>query len=82
MLICIMCHLSRSESDHGKCGIKLKLSTVDVHLRVVVVVSLVAMAMGAKNYTEIEESGHFLNMCDTYVQLTPNQHTSGHQYGY
>ena len=49
MLICITCHIIRSVSDHGKFGIKLKLSTVGVHSRVDLVVSMFAMAMGATN---------------------------------
>ena len=34
MLVCIMCHLLRSVSDHDKCGIKLKFSTVGVKVAV------------------------------------------------
>ena len=43
-----MSHLIRSVSDHGKCGIKLKVPTMEVHSCVVVVLSDVAMATGAK----------------------------------
>ena len=46
MLICIMFHFFRPVSDHGKYGIKLKLSTVGVHL---CIVSVVATAIGDKN---------------------------------
>ena len=49
MLICIMCHFFRSVSDHGKCGVILKLLTVGVHSCVVLVVSVVAMATVTKN---------------------------------
>ena len=44
-----MSHFIRSESDHGKCGIILKLPTVGVHLCVFWQFSVVAMATGAKN---------------------------------
>ena len=67
-----MCHFFRSGSDHGKCGVKLKLSTVGVHSCVFLVVSLVAMPTGAENYSKTEVK----------VRFTSNQHTSGHQYGY
>ena len=60
MLICIMYHFFRSMSDHDICGIKLKLSTVGVHSCAVLVVSVVAMATGAKNKSKTEENGHFL----------------------
>ena len=49
MLICIMCHFFRSMSDDAKCGTILNLSTIGVHSCVVLVVSLFAMAKGAKN---------------------------------
>ena len=49
MLICIMSHIIRSVSDHGKYGNILKLSTVGVHSCVDLVVSVVAMATGATN---------------------------------
>ena len=48
MLICIMCHFFRSESDHDECGINLKLPTVWVHSCVVLLVLVVAMATGTK----------------------------------
>ena len=49
MLVCKMCQFSRSVSDHGIFGIKLNLSPVEFHSYVVLLVSLVAMTMGAKN---------------------------------
>ena len=49
-----MCHFLRSVSDHDKCGVKLKLSTMGV-----LVVSLVTMATGAKNKTKTEEKWSF-----------------------
>ena len=52
-----------------------------VHQCVVIVVSVVAMATGAKNYSKTEENGHFCHFRDTKVRSTPNQHTSWHQYG-
>ena len=44
-----MSHFIRSVSDHGNCGIILKLPTVGVHPCVFGTFSVVAMAMGAKN---------------------------------
>ena len=44
-----MSHFIRSVSDHGKCGTKLKLLTVEVHLCVVWEFSVVAMATAVKN---------------------------------
>ena len=49
MLICIMSHIIRSVSDHGKYGIILKLSIVGIHSCEDLVVSVVAMATGATN---------------------------------
>ena len=43
-----MSHFIRSVSDHGKCGIILKLSTVGVHSFVFRKFSVVAMATDAK----------------------------------
>ena len=60
MLICIMYHFFRSVSDHGKLGIILKLSTVGVHSCVVLVLSVVAMATEAKNYSKTEKKCSFL----------------------
>ena len=60
MLICIMSHIIRSVSDHGKYGIILKLSTVGVRSRVDLVVSVVAMATGATIKQKQRENGHFL----------------------
>ena len=48
MLICIMCRFSMSVSDHIICGIKLKLLPEEFHSYVVLLVSVVAMATGAK----------------------------------
>ena len=50
-----------------------------VHSSVVMVVSVVAMATGAKKQSKTEENGNF---CDTKVCSTPYQHASGRQYGY
>ena len=59
MLICIMCQFSRSLSDHGKCGIKLKLSPVEFHSYVVLLVSVVAIATVAKNQSKTQEKWSF-----------------------
>ena len=67
-LICIMCHFFRSVSDHGKCGIKLKLSTVGVHLSVVLIDSVVAMATGAKTQEFIKNRGIFV-ICVIHYML-------------
>ena len=48
-------HFIRSVSDHGKYGIKLKLLTVGVHLCMVLVVSVVAMATGGTNFKKEEK---------------------------
>ena len=40
--------------DHGKCGIKLKLSVMRVHSCVVLVVSVVAMPTGVRNQSKAE----------------------------
>ena len=49
-------HFIRSVSDHGICGIELKLSPVGVHLSVVLLVSRVAMATRSKNLSKKEEN--------------------------
>ena len=51
-----MRHFIRSVSDHGLCGITLKLSPVGVHLGVVLIVSVMAMATGTKNLSKKEEN--------------------------
>ena len=51
-----MRHFIRSVSDHGLCGIKLKLSPVGVHLSVVLLVSVVAVATGSKNLSKKEQN--------------------------
>ena len=56
-----MSHFIRSVSDHGKCSIILKLSTVGVHSCVFWKFSVVAMATGAKNWSKTEENGLFCN---------------------
>ena len=53
--------MSLSVTDHGKCGIKSKLSTLGVHSCVVLVVSVVAMGMGAKDKSKIKSvHGNFI----------------------
>ena len=51
-----MSQFIRSVSDHGLCGIKLKLSPVGVHLSVVLLGSVVAMATRSKNLSKKEEN--------------------------
>ena len=60
-----MSHFIRSVSDHSRCGTKFKLSTVGVHSCVVLVVSVVAMATGAKNSKTEEKCTFFRNLSDT-----------------
>ena len=53
-----MSHLFRSVSDHGKCGIELKLPTVGVYSCVFWNFSEVAMATAVIN-TSKQENQHF-----------------------
>ena len=80
MLICIMCHFFRSMANHS---IKLKLSKVGVHSCVVLLVSVVAIATGAKNLSKSEEKLTFFVVCVILkCDLPPDQHTLGIQFVY
>ena len=56
-----MSHFIRSVSDHAKCSIILKLSTVGVHSCVFGNFSVIDMATGAKNQSKTEENDLFCN---------------------
>ena len=50
-----MSHFTRTVSDHGKCGTKLKLSPVEVHSCAVWVFLVVAMATRGENLSKTEK---------------------------
>ena len=54
-----MSHFIRSVSDHGKCGIKLKLPTVGVHWCVFWEFAVVAMATAVMNKSKTAKNQHF-----------------------
>ena len=60
-----MSRLIRSVSDHGKCGIKLKVSTMEVHSCVVVVLSMLPWQRKPRCNQKQRKNGHFCNLCDT-----------------
>ena len=72
-------HFIRSVSDHGKYG-KLRLLTVGVHLCMVLVVSVVAMATRGKNLKKGKMDTFVI--CVILVSFTPSGHTQGLQCGY
>ena len=62
-----MSHFTRSVSEHGKCGKKLKLSPVGVHSCAVWVFLVVAMATTCENLSKNRKISIFCNFCNTYL---------------
>ena len=78
-----MIHFIRSVSDHYKCGIILKLLTVEVHSCVFCVIyQWLPWQREPKNNQKQRKNGHFCNFCVILKCNLPHQHTSGHQYGF